>query len=367
MTGADLRLIVPFARPILQATRELPVLIRALKPGRGIRVVFMPAYGCEGSARLRIYNIAATLRSWGWDVHLLPWNLTLGQRHRCLMVLRPDLVVMQGTRNSHHRPALYPGQKIILDLDDGDFHLPHLAASVQEAMPQVAGVIAGSRYIANWCLEAGVPKAHVVWTGAPVSRRPWRSQHTRLPVVVWAQTRPMDYEHEAALVRRVMRRVARKVDGVTLRLYDRCPGDDPGFAGSFEAPGLTVEWRERARYRDYLESFGDAAVGLAPLVLEDPFCRGKSFGKLLAYLDRGVPVIASDVGEPTNFFSAETGRLCATEEDWVADVTWLLTNAQSRQQIAQAGFQAFKRSLSIDASAAGVADVLLMTSADEAT
>lgn len=366
MSVADLHQLVPFARPVVRAAREIPVLLRALRPGRGGRIVFMPAYGCEGAARLRIYNVAATLRAWGWDVHLLPWNLTLVQRHRCLMALRPDLVVMQGTRNPNNRPALYPGQKIILDLDDGDFHLPHLAASVRQAMPQVVCVIAGSRYIANWCLDAGAPAAHVVWTGAPVSERPWPSQHVRPPVVAWAQTRPMDYRHEAALVRRVMRRVAREVPGVTLRLYDRCPDDDPNFAKSFEGPGLTVEWKKRALYRDYLNSFEDTALGLAPLEFEDPFCRGKSFGKTLAYLDRGVPVIASDAGEPTNFFSAATGRLCVTEDAWVEDIIWLLRDARARQQIAEAGFQDFRRFLSVDASAAGVADVLESVAVEKA-
>lgn len=358
MAGTPLRFLAPFARPAVRISREIPFLIRALQPGRGRRVVFLPAYARQGAALLRIYNLAGVLRQRGWDVHVLPCRLTLAQRRRCLGVLKPDVLVMQGTRHALNRPALFPDQTILLDMDDSDFHLPHLAASVRAAMPHVAGVIAGSRYIANWCLNAGARRAHIIWTGAPVSNDPRPPQADRPPVVAWAQSRPMDYRHEAALVRSVMHRIAARTPGTTLRLYDRCAGDDPAFAQSFETAGLKVEWQERAAYRDYLSSFDDVAVGLAPLMPDDPFCRGKSFGKVLAYLDRGVPAIVSDQGEPGAFFTQETACLCQSEEDWCAGVSGLLADAGRRQQLADAGFEIFERQLSTQAAASRVAEVL---------
>ncbi len=358
MDSGILRAWAQLARPVIRSMRELPIRVRTLRPGQGPRVVFLPAYGREGAALLRIYNVATVLRARGWDVHVLHWKFTLAQRHRWLSALRPDIVVMQGTRHPLNRPALYDGHRIVLDLDDADFHLAHLAPSVREAMPQVACVLAGSEYIAEWCRGAGAREVHVVWTGAPVSRRPRPAQDGRAPVVAWTQTRPMTYRHEAALVRRIMRQVAARHPGTVLRLYDRRPGDDPAFAQSFEAPGLTVEWRAQAGYETFLGSLDDVALGLAPLVPEDPFCRAKSFGKLLAYLDRHVPVVASDFGEPRAFFTRATGALCGSEEDWVAAVSGLLSDAAARQAMADAGFAAFRSRLSVDAAANRVAEVL---------
>lgn len=318
-----------------------------------------------GAALLRMHNVAATLSTWGWDVHVLPHTLTLSQRQRCLAALSPDLIIMQGTRHPLNRPGLYPGRKIVMDLDDGDFHLPHLAASVRDAVPKVAAVMAGSQYIADWCKSAGAARAHVVWTGASVSEKQAPPQAGRPPVVAWAQTRPMDYTHEAALVRDVMRQIGASCPGTVLRLYDRCAGDDKAFARSFEAPGLSVEWCERARYRDYLASFDDVAVGLAPMLMDDPFCRGKSFGKVLAYLDRGVPVVASDAGEPSAFFGGGAGCLCQAQDDWVHHITRLLQDSAARQTQAVAGFQGFQKQLSVTATTDAVADVLKMVIAGQ--
>ena len=153
---------------------------------------------------------------------------------------------------------------------------------------------------------------------------------------------------------------------MTLRLYDRCAGDDPGFAQSFEAPGVTVEWRARAEYAAFLSSFDDAAVGLAPLIEIDPFCRGKSFGKALAYLDRWVPVVASNAGEPRAFFTPDRGVLCDSSEDWACAITGLLCDDSAREKQAATAFAAFRRDLSVEKAAAdltGVLEHVLKTSA----
>ena len=309
--------------------------------------VFLPAHGPEGAALLRIYRVANGLRDLGWRAVILPPRLTLIQRQRLLGRIAPDVVVMQGARHALNRPALYPGYCIVFDMDDADFHLDHLAAPVRAAMADVAGVLAGSRYIADWCLGAGAPAADVVWTGTPVTSDARIPQEGRAPVVAWAQTRPMTYVREAAMVRDMMRALAARRPGITLRLYDRQPGDDPGFADSFHCAGLTVEWREKAKYSDYVRSFDDVAVGLAPLAWETPFSRGKSFGKVLAYLDRLVPVVASNGGEFTDFFDQRTGILASDSADWEVALERLLTRPALRQAMAVRAHAAFVERLSL--------------------
>jgi hypothetical protein len=320
--------------------------------------VFLPATGPEGAALLRIHAIAVALRPLGWRTLVLPWRLTLAQRRRFLARMRPDVIVMQGARHALNRPGLYPGVPIVFDMDDADFHLPHLADPVRAAMSDVSAVIAGSRYVGAWCREAGAREVHVVWTGAPVSKAPRRPHTARPPVVAWAQTRPGTYTREAAMVRRVMAALAERHPGITLRLYDRQAGDDPGFATAFGASGLTVEWLKTCSYNDYLGSFDDVSLGLAPLCPETPFSRGKSFGKVLGYLDRMVPVLASDACEHGRFFTPATGIVSNDEAVWVEAAARLLSDAAARQAMADAGFEAFTRDLSLEAAARQVADVL---------
>ena len=348
------------ARPAIHLAREASVWPDALKSarGRGPLAVFLPAYGREGAALLRIHAIAEALPRFGWRSLVLPSTLTLAQRHRLIAASRPDVLVMQGARHALNRPALYPGCPVVYDMDDADFHLPHLQEPVARAMPQVAAVIAGSEYIADWCRAAGAGGVITVLTGMPVSARRHRPQAERPPVVAWAQTRPMQYTAEAGMVREVMRRVARGCPEVRFRLYDRRPGDDDAVPAGFEAAGIRTEWRAATGLRDYLASFDDVAIGLAPLCPETPFSRGKSVGKVLAYLDRKVPVVASDAGEHRRVFDAASGVVSNDPGVWSTEILRLLRDAPARQRMADAGFAVFRDRFSTGAVAEQVAGVL---------
>jgi hypothetical protein len=346
-------------RPAVRCLREVPVHSDwMLQRGRGPLAVFLPAYGPEGAALLRIYSVAAALRPMGWRTLVLPSQLTLAQRHRVLAQVAPDVLVMQGARHALNRPRLYPGQKIVFDMDDADFHLPHLASPVERAMVDVTAVVAGSAYVADWCRAAGAREAHVVWTGSPMSDRHRPSQIERPPVIAWAQSRPMTYVREADRVREVIAGIAARQPGVTLRLFDRRPGDDPGFAASFQVPGLTVEWAPKCQYSDYLAGFDDVALGLAPLSMESPFSRGKSFGKVLAYLDARVPVIASAAGEHGAFFTPQTGVVSNDTALWIDAACRLLNDGASREQQAAAAFDAYRQQLSTEAATKRLAHIL---------
>ena len=319
--------------------------------------VFLPCEGRRGAALLRCHLMSRELQRFGWRCLVLSPKLKLWQRQRLLQRAQPDILFMQGSRHALNRPEFYPGQRIIYDMDDADFFLPHLADAVERAVPQVKGVIAGSRFIADWCRGRGAA-AEVVWTGAPVSSRAHVPHDRRPPVVAWAQTRPMDYRREADLVRRVMARLVRQCPDVRLRLYDWLPGDSPDFADRFRAEGIPVEWLPRQPFRNYSRSFDDVAIGLAPLCHETPFSRGKSFGKVLAYLDRQVPVIGSDAGEHGAFFQADTGVISNDTDHWVDRAAELLKDAGKRARISQSAYRDYCAKLSLPAAAGRIDRVL---------
>lgn len=335
-------------RPVREFSHTIQILGQR---GADPLVAFLPCEGRRGAALLRCFNMADALKARNWRTITLAPSLTLNQRRRLLRIAKPDLVVMQGSRHFLNRPDYYPDHRILYDLDDADFHLPHLTRPVRAAMPKVSAVISGSEYIANWCQAHGAAQARVVWTGMPVSDRISIPHHDRRPVIAWAQSRPMTYTREAAWVRDVVHAIARQRPGIVLRLFDRQSGDTSEFANSFRAKGVSVEWVKAKPFSDYLTDFDDVSLGFAPLSADTPFSRGKSFGKILSYLDRRVPVFASGTGEPTRFFTSQTG-VCSNDPDvWCREALRLLGDVEARQSMADAAYAAFKQQLSSDAVA----------------
>lgn len=105
-------------RPAIRGLRALSVHSQVIQHrGRGPMAVFLPAYGSEGAALLRVYRVAEVLRGQGWRTLVLPWKLTLAQRQRFLARLEPDVIVMQGARHALNRPTLCPGHRIVFDMD----------------------------------------------------------------------------------------------------------------------------------------------------------------------------------------------------------------------------------------------------------
>jgi hypothetical protein len=266
---------------------------------------------------------------------------------------RPDLVVVQQCRHPLNRAEYLQDWRLILDMDDADFATPAMADALAAVLRRADGAICGSRYVRNWAAGYN-PNTTLVWTGGPVSDRDVLPQAQRGPVVTWAQACPLDYPHELAFVERVMLQLLRHRPDVRLRLYGwRWEMDHPSLARMRQA-GLPVEVRRFMPYEDFLQSLDDVAVGLCPYV-SDGFVLGKSFGKILGYLDSRVPVLCSDAGDHAVFFDADSGMVRPNDPDqWVASLLALLGDAGLRQTMADAAHRRYLRELSLDAAAAKV-------------
>jgi glycosyltransferase involved in cell wall biosynthesis len=343
--------------------REFLVHMQRLRqPRRNPRAVFfpsqMPAEG--GSSLLRAFNVAAALRGIGWRTTVVPPQCELVQRRRILRMERPDVIVFQMQRHPLNRPKLYEGYPAVFDIDDADFLDEKCVDAVHECCQTAAAVTAGSRFVADWCSQHN-PNVSVIWTATQVPpSRPLPRPRERQPIVTWAQSVPDRYPAERTLVIEIITALARRNIQFDFWLYG--VAEKAGIADllwAAEKAHVPVKTHPFLSYPNFIESLSQVAVGLQPIAMESPFSRGKSFGKVLAYLAADVAVVASDaLDHPLFFRHGENGMLARTAEDWAENTARLLQDVEMRQQLTDRAWKDFASQLSTESAAAKLADVL---------
>lgn len=301
------------------------------------------------SSMLRAYNIADELEKLGWSCLVLHMRLGASQRRRLLRLFAPDIVFVQQCRHPLNRIEHLGDLPIVLDMDDADFLEARMVPLIEPVAIRARGVIGGSRFIRDWAAERN-PNTTVIWTGTPVSPSRPPPQAGRKRVVTWAQAAPLGYVAEFALVHRIMRDVAQRSSPFIFRLYGWDAAPSHPYVDDLRSLGIEVEILPFMPYSDFLRSLRDVSVGLSPIVPVD-FSRGKSFGKILAYLDAGVPVVCSDEADHSLFFTRESGVVTNDHEVWVDAICGLLADPARRQAMVDAAHERFVTELSIEAAA----------------
>lgn len=334
--------------------REIGLYARAiLRWRRGPAVLYFPSQGMEdGASRLRAYAIADDLRALGWRAAVCPKQLGLAARRRAIALLRPDIVVMQTARHALNRPHLFPGVPVVIDLDDADYVDPVSAEPLIAALSQSVGAIAGSRAVARFCREH-VDPVTVIWTGTPPSAGPIAGQIGRKPIVTWAASGPVGHRGEADFLGEVLRELSQAKLDFSFRTYSD-DGSDAyrSMIARLVPAGVDVECFPYLAYEKFLQSLQSVAVGLAPLTDMDGFSGGKSFGKILAYVDCNVPVVTHPVVDHPLFFRDwENGVMAETPRDWARAIATLLDDPARRQAMAAAARSDLERRLSTETAA----------------
>jgi hypothetical protein len=334
--------------------REIGLYVRAIVQWRrGPAVLYFPSQGLEdGASRLRAYEIADDLRALGWRTAVCPKQLGLAARRRAIALLRPDIIVMQTARHALNRPHLFPGIPIVIDLDDADYIDPRSAEPLVAALSRSVGAIAGSRAVAKFCRQH-IDPVTVVWTGTPPSDGPIASQIDRQPIVTWAASGPVTHHGEVEFLRQVLSELVEAKVGFCFRCYS----DDGSEAyrqmiAKLVPAGAEVETYPYLAYDKFLESLRSVAIGLAPLTDMDGFSSGKSFGKILAYIDCNVPVITHPVVDHPLFFRDwENGVLVETPQEWALAIAKLLGDPALREAMAVSARLDLERRLSTEKAA----------------
>jgi len=322
------------------------------------RLVILPCGGRSlGSSDLRAWRIGGELRRLGWRVTVVPAQCELEQRLRIIRWEKPDLILIQKGRHPYNWPHHYSNKLLVFDLDDADFLDDRQAKQLAACCTASRAVIAGSRYIAEWCSRYN-PNVTVVWTGGLMPAHPPTPPAGRRPVLTWASSDAPGYPADADLVRSLVRKLAEST-AFEFRLYGARRSWDPQFLQQFmelPVPVVTVPFMRHDRL---VRSMSEVAVGLNPIPLEFGYNLGKSFGKVLPYLAAKVAVVASNALEMPQFFRhGENGFLADGFDDWVECTRKLLTDPGLRERIAENGFGDFRDRLTT-ASAARKIDRIL--------
>lgn len=334
--------------------REIGLYARAIAQWRrGPAVLYFPSQGLEdGASRLRAYAVANDLRALGWRTAVCPKQLGLAARRRVIALLKPDIVVMQTARHALNRPHLFPDVPVVIDLDDADYFDPRSAEPLIAALSQSVGAIAGSRTVARFCRQHVQPVT-VIWTGTPPSNGPIARQTGRKPIVTWAASGPVTHCGEAEFLRQVLRELASAKVDFSFRVYS----DDGSEAyrrmiATLVPEGVEVETFPYLAYEKFLRSLESVAVGLAPLTDMDGFSSGKSFGKILAYVDCKVPVVTHPVVDHPLFFRDwQNGVMAETPREWASAIAKLLGDPALREAIANSARRDLEQRLSTETAA----------------
>jgi hypothetical protein len=330
--------------------REVATLPQALVGGDRPRLAVCPSGSMSPRDDLRAYALGRTLRARGWSVMIVPKQLGWSQRQRLFRLFRPDLLLFQTCRHGLNDADHAMGHPWVLDLDDADFLDVALQDRMERTAAGAAGVVAGSRFIRDWARRFN-PQVRVIWTGTPQTAGEPPDHAARPRVVTWAQSGPLGYPAEVAFVADLQRRLLARGEAFRLRLYGvNTPEDEARLRASFE-PGSDLELLPFMTYRAFLASLREVAVGLSPIIAASPFSRGKSFGKILGYLDAGVPVVCSDEADHALFFTARSGVVSNDPDVWAEAVARLLNDPAARNDMAAQATQAFRSRLTIDVAA----------------
>jgi hypothetical protein len=334
------------------------------------RVAVLPSHGkTDGASRLRAYMIADYLQSNGWHATVMPPQLGLSARRRVLRMQRPEVLLMQQARHPLNRPELYHPIPCVFDIDDADWLDPKLTEIVTNCCRSSSAVVAGSRWIAQWCGRLN-SRTRIVWTGTPLSKEPhFAPPAARQPVIAWAQSYPAGYPHEARFVQEVLMALARE-RSFTYMIYG-LRAEDEAFSEQHLSPlnalGVKTIAHRFMPYDRLLQSLQTVAIGLQPICTDNPFSLGKSFGKILAYLSAGAAIVASDAVDHGLFFRQGTNGMLASSanqpgnsgseeniESWLTAIRQLLDSSQKRESMVCAAYQDAVQRLSLEAAGQGI-------------
>ena len=123
-------------------------------------------------------------------------------------------------------------------------------------------------------------------------------------------------------------------------------------------PGVEVENLEWNLERE-VEDFRSIDIGLYPLSPDNNWTTGKSGFKAIQWMAVGIPYVVTPIGAATEIGEANVTHYFANNHDeWIVTLRLLLTDAEKRRTMGQAGREYAVEHYSVSAQADKLARVL---------
>jgi glycosyltransferase involved in cell wall biosynthesis len=268
----------------------------------------------------RHWSPPASLRGvmrWGALLSRLS-QLPRARRHDVLVFQKP-LLPFKSALFERRLGCLKP---CVFDLDDALYLKKGGRQWIQRNAQACTRVIAGNAHLAE---QLGVPeRTLIIPTVVDSERYSLRPLPERPFTIGWTGIAHNLSELEPLVP--VLRRVLKETRGRLLLVSERFPA-----AWIKELPVDTVQWTPEVE----VEALARLHVGIMPLV-DTPFNRGKCGFKLLQYMARGVPVVASPVGVNAEIVRpGAEGFLATRPEDWESALLQLHRDTDAAARMGQ--------------------------------
>lgn len=230
---------------------------------------------------------------------------------------------------------LLRGKHYVLDFDDAIFHKYDLHRSkwvrwvygdrIDRLMAGARLVLAGNHYLANRATAAGAPDVEMVPTVIDLVRYAKKvSSVTAKARIVWIGS-PSTAQYLVELAEPLAELAKRQP--FTLRVIG---------GGAITMRGVDVESLSWSADKE-AKQIAECDIGIMPL-RDTPWEQGKCAYKLIQYMACGLPTVASPIGANLAVVvEGETGLLANSPAAWTEKLETLLTDAQLREQLGQAG------------------------------
>ncbi len=353
-----------------------------------MKILMLTRYGRLGaSSRMRTYQYLPWLEAAGIEVTVSPLfsdayvaGLQHGQkswrevaaaylgRFRVLLNTQPFDLIWIEKEALPWLPAWVESNLLsrripyVLDYDDAVFHyydLHHnpavkalLGGKHPALMRGAALVVAGNEYLANFATQSNAKHVEIVPTVIDLDHYP-APVHT-----------PVADKSEPPCIGWIGQRATASFLTPYKRLFERLSSTGQArFAAigidtlSLGLPMKAIPWTESTEAAS-LSSFD---IGIMPLT-DEPFERGKCGYKLIQYMACGLPVVASPVGVNRQIVEhGVNGFLAETQGQWEEALQTLLTDADLRQRMGQAGRRKVEQQYSTHITGPKLRDRLIAT------
>lgn len=339
--------------------------------GPRLRVAFFTQGACVPAARFRVAQIVPALREhvdcrvlhstpsvYGdqaevgrvWRLFAKPFSVIARLRH-LENVNDADVVWLQRPMTEYYTSALErfiaARKPTVFDFDDAIFHNRWglEARKIRRIIDAVRCVVAGNSYLAEF---TGAPaKTVIIPTVVDEKRYTPRVDPDGRFTIVW--TGMSHNIKELAPYAHVLRRVLAETRG---RLVIAADALDAPFLANL--PVEFIKWSPQTE----VSALAAGHVGVMPLA-DTPYNRGKCAFKLIQYMARAIPVVASPVGANCEVVRGGIdGMFARSPDDWADHLLAFARDRDLRIRMGNAGRRRVEEAYSVSAVVPRYLDVL---------